>query len=209
MLTRTTLLACPSCTHHVFPSDSLCPACGQKLRGADGSIARTQVALAMSLGAVFSLAGIGCGDSDGSGGGGAGGGTNTSTTTSSSKATTVTTGMMMAVSTYGVGPSTTDSSTGTSGLLCDDGTPGDIDSQLCTSCSTCAQENACADELALFEADPDALAFSDCLDACTDTTCEDACAATYASAAALYADVFACVVCEECPINCDAATNCP
>jgi hypothetical protein len=85
----------------VFPSDTLCPTCGEKLRGADGTIGRTQVALAMSLGAVFSLAGIGCGDSDGSGsgGGGAGGGSTTSTTTSSSKATTVTTGMMMAVST--------------------------------------------------------------------------------------------------------------
>lgn len=158
----------------------------------------------MGLGAVFSLAGVGCGDSSGSDGtGGGGGGTTTTSSTTSTagsttKATTTqTTGMMSAVSTYGTGPSG-----------CDDGTPSTIDSQLCSDCVDCSLGGNCSDELATFQADPDAQAFVDCITPCQDTACEDACADMYANAAAAYYAVLSCTVCTECPNNCDAATNC-
>jgi hypothetical protein len=209
MLDRTTLLACPSCARHVLVSTAVCPACGGAIRAADGSVARTPVAVMMGLGAVLSL--TGCGSTvlveDGSGGSGGAGVSSVTSTTGSSKSTTkgssVAQTTTMAVSTYGVGPSST-----TSTFVCDDGTFGTVDSQLCSDCVGCALGASCADEYAAYQADPNAGAFDACISECVEARCFDECIAAYPSAYDAYVAALSCAICVECPNNCDAANTC-
>lgn len=200
MFERNTLFACPSCTRHVFPSELECPGCGARLRGADGSIGRSRVALMMGLGAALGMAGANsaCSDADvkGSGGG------------------YPTGGYEGATAAYGTGPSgpatttTKASSSSSAGGECDNGTPNTIDSRLCSDCVDCSLAADCSDELAAFQADPDAQAYRECIAPCRDDACFDACAAMYPTANTTYIAVLSCAVCVECPNNCDADANC-
>jgi hypothetical protein len=57
------LIACPSCACPAKTSESECPSCGAKLRGADGGIARTAIAALLGLTAATGLAACGGGAS--------------------------------------------------------------------------------------------------------------------------------------------------
>ena len=52
----TMLVACPHCSVHVKVNERRCPHCGESLRRADGSIARTAGAI------VLGIVAVGCGD---------------------------------------------------------------------------------------------------------------------------------------------------
>lgn len=171
----------------------------------------------MGLGAVIGLASAACGSTvqveDGAGGAGGASASGVTSTSSSNKSTTnassqnssmtnSVTDTTMAVSTYGVGPSS--SSTGG----CDDGSPGELRSQTCEDCVACAFGSSCAAEYAAFLAEPDAQAVLDCDAACDGLPCLDNCAAPYPEAINAYITALSCAVCIECPNNCDAANNC-
>jgi hypothetical protein len=74
------LVTCSSCGQHAKPSEIDCPHCGARLRGSDGTIAVTAVAILMGLSAAVAcgqqpVAKYGCFGSCGVGGSlGAGGG---------------------------------------------------------------------------------------------------------------------------------------
>ncbi|NUO49419.1 MAG: hypothetical protein HOV80_11240 [Polyangiaceae bacterium] len=157
------------------------------------------VAVMMGLGMVATSA-VACDerqvdDDDGGGGGGSGDGSFGSTTkgpTTTTKASTSqyvgsTTGSdyPSAVSTYGVGPSSTSTSMTTgdecSGL--DDGTP----------CGGCLAMSCCAEEIACLESQP-CIDVSDCLNACdpNDLSCATECQQTYPEGFALYQTLWQC-----------------
>ena len=52
-------VACPACSCAVKYSDVACPHCGEAVRAADGSIARTAIAIVLGLSAVSALSGCG------------------------------------------------------------------------------------------------------------------------------------------------------
>lgn len=162
-------------------------------------------------------AGVACGDTDtdddGEGGEGGSGGQTGTTKTTSTKAT--------GTQTVTTGNGTT--ATGTPG--CDDGTPGDINSQACTDCTDCAFDGECADELAAFQADPNAQVWFECvfgdanmMGGCPEDDpntpadefdeCFADCGAASPGVEDLYIGALSCAICGECPTNCDAATNC-
>lgn len=62
-------VSCPGCGCAVKAREEGCPHCGMKLRGADGSVPRTAVALVLGL--VSTVAA--CGDDTGTGGNAEGG----------------------------------------------------------------------------------------------------------------------------------------
>jgi hypothetical protein len=153
--------------------------------------------------------------SDGSGGGGEGGdGSGGGSTTN------VTTG------------TTTNSSTSTGGLECDSGTAGDINSTECDACLDCAIDPAgpCAQPLSVCQASASCQGYVACLQACPsddtatpedefilclygteDETAEptaDSCVGQNPTGADEYIDILSCGICQECPVNCDAASVC-
>jgi hypothetical protein len=132
--------------------------------------------------------------------------------------------------------STKASSTATGTLACDTGQPGDLSStatqaeqDICNACIQCAFGDACANDLATFQADPNANAWITCVfgddmavppvmgcpadDPATTTVdefqqCLDACDTMYPGVDMKYLAVLSCAVCQECPTNCNAAGNC-
>lgn len=153
--------------------------------------------------------------SDGSGGGGEGGGG-----TGGGSTTNVTTG------------TTTGTTTSTGGLECDSGVAAAGDSAECDACLDCAIDAAgpCAQPLAVCQASQSCQDFVGCLQACPadDTsTPEDefvlclygtedenaepvagSCLADFAQGADEYLAILSCGICQECPSNCDAASQC-
>lgn len=103
---------------------------------------------------------------------------------------------------------TTSASTSTSsGPNCDDtGVCGDST----TGCILCALAGNCADEYDACAADQGCIEFSDCAGACADQACYDLCSTAYPTGADIYNALVACVVCDECYIDCDGAgSGCP
>lgn len=99
MALGTILIACPSCSCHAFARESHCPGCGAQLRASDGTLQRTAGAAVLGLTLAFSVA---CSSETGTGSTssttGAGGGTSTVSSGGGM-------GGFQAMSTYGVGPS--------------------------------------------------------------------------------------------------------
>ena len=137
--------------------------------------------------AIFvSVAALAACDDDGSGGDGGNGGTGGTTTSTTTSSTTTTT------------------ATG-----CDSGdTTGDSCGDSMSGCLFCALEGNCADELDTCQTTPDCVAFVACLDPCMDAACEEQCVTDHAEGAGVYNELSSCAVCEECIVDCDAATNC-
>ncbi len=132
-----------------------------------------------------------CSDSEWKSEPGTGGsGSTTSTTTTSNPWTT----------------STTATSTSTD---CDDsGSCGDMIS----GCIECALLNNCAAEMAACEYDAggDCMEYMSCIDPCEDQACRDQCKVEHPEGFELYKAMVICVICEECPIDCDAVgSGCP
>jgi hypothetical protein len=152
--------------------------------------------------------------SDGSGGGGTGG-----EGTGGDSSTNVTTG-------------TTTTSTSTGGLECDSGVAASSDSAQCDACLDCAIDPAgpCAQPLAVCQASASCQAFVGCLQACPSddpATAEnefalciygtedeeaeptpESCFGANPTGADEYLAILSCGICQECPNNCDAASQC-
>jgi hypothetical protein len=82
----------------------------------------------------------------------------------------------------------------------------------CNTCSACAQAEGgpCVDVVIACTGDPECSGFIDCINVCTDQTCFDQCVATFPNGSQLYAQAFACVICDTCPTDCNAAgSGCP
>ncbi len=155
------------------------------------------------LAAILSAAALpaACGGNvvvDPAGSGGSGAGTTTTDTT-------------YTTTTYTTTYTTTSGSSGTTstGTSCDgQGYCGDSQS----GCIGCALAVNCADELMACQNDPsgDCIAFVQCLDQCSNQACADQCAADHPSGATLYNDLVFCVICDECPMDCDGpGSGCP
>ncbi len=130
-------------------------------------------------------------------GSGAGGAKATSTTTQTSTTT--------AAVTVGSGPSATSTiassvSSTTGGGTCD--ATGD-----CGTCGNCAIAGACQATMNACESDQNCVALLDCLSTCADQTCADGCMTQYPGGQTGYMAVVSCVVCQVCPITCDAAAT--
>ncbi len=168
---------------------------------------RAALAALVLGGAAAGLCFGGCGDDAGTGAGGGAAQTSTNTATVSAS-----------VSAAG-------STTGTSGAACDDGTPHTLDSPECGACLECSIVDACAAELAAYQADPNAGAWSECvfgdgmsIPGCPDDDpmtpeqefldCLAMCDTAWPGVQDLYIALLSCAVCVECPNNCDAATAC-
>ncbi|MBL9024582.1 MAG: hypothetical protein JNL21_20470 [Myxococcales bacterium] len=159
----------------------------------------------LALGGLLSAA-FACGDSSGDGGsggsGGSGGDTTSSTTKSTSSSTKATTGGMT---------TTTGMNTTTTGMgMCDDGTAGTIDSQICTDCIICTQTGNCSAEWQAYANDPNYDAYLACNQACAadDDACFQACSDMYPDTDDAFIAAASCSICGECPNNCDAANVC-
>ncbi len=89
----------------------------------------------------------------------------------------------------------------------------DINAADCTACITCSRETA--DGLCNVEAqncfnDIECTDYIACFQACADgdTACLNSCDAIYPSGLDLFNVYASCVICKDCPVNCDAATAC-
>ena len=79
-----------------------------------------------------------------------------------------------------------------------------------SGCLGCALGGHCADELALCQSTQDCVDYVTCVDPCANQACTDQCVADHPTGAALYNDLVSCAICQECPIDCDAAgSGCP
>lgn len=188
----------------------------------------------MKLFGLVSICGvlaIACGDS-GSGGSSSGGGGSDTGGSSNNGAGTSNGGS----TNIGAGTANGGSGTGGAPLECDTGVPGDLsamdgtpEAQTCSDCIDCALGGNCADEIAVFQNDPNAPAWVACVfgdmnampptmgcpadDPATANTdefqvCLDACNAATPGVMDEYLAALGCAVCVECPTNCNAAANC-
>lgn len=138
----------------------------------------------------------------------------TSSSTASSSSTSTSTSSGSSSSSSGSSVSATGStssasgSTGSGMLACDTGVLANLSSTTCSDCIDCTLASTCATEVAAYQSDPDAVDFNDCINLCQTQACFDGCAASYPTAAAAYDALVTCVICDECPNNCDASTNC-
>jgi hypothetical protein len=87
-------------------------------------------------------------------------------------------------------------------------------------CASCAFAGNCADKVSACGMNPDccdanpcsANSFVGCITACMqgDTACEMKCQTDHPTGAMLYNDLVVCVICQECPMDCNAAmAGCP
>jgi hypothetical protein len=98
--------------------------------------------------------------------------------------------------------------TGAHGSLNPGATQAEI--QICQTCVACSQMKNCKTQWTTFAQDPNASAYTSCLQACgSDQACIDGCASMYPTADSLLGDALVCTVCTECTMNCDAAATCP
>jgi len=164
-----------------------------------GSVVFTSVALAAVLAA--------CGGNvvfvEDGGDGGNGAGPTVGPTTSGP----ITSGPSVSVTSVTSGPSVVVSSS--SGTFCDSGENDTIDSFNCSNCVDCAQNGQCADSINQCFSDMDCSAFVDCLNNCQSDDCSQACEMQFPGGVQLYRDILNCLVCDACPNNCDANSNCP
>jgi hypothetical protein len=144
----------------------------------------------------------------GEGGSGASGPTTSGPTTSGPTTSGPTTsGPATSVTNVTSGPSVS-VSTG-SGSFCDTGEPSTIDSGECQNCVQCAQGDPCSAVINDCFADPECSSFVDCLNNCGGPDCGNECQMQFPGGVQGYLDILNCLVCDACPNNCDAASNCP
>lgn len=98
-------------------------------------------------------------------------------------------------------------STGSS-LRCDTGELSSIDSFECQNCAECSQNGPCFDFVEACFSNMQCEAFISCLDECFDDPCFQECQEEFPSGAQLYSQAVNCIICDECPNNCDAQSNC-
>ena len=82
----------------------------------------------------------------------------------------------------------------------------------CNTCATCAQTQGgpCSDDVDACANDPDCGAFIECINPCGDQACFDQCVQEHPNGVQLYAMLFACVICDTCPGDCDGpGSGCP
>ncbi|NUO48778.1 MAG: hypothetical protein HOV80_07975 [Polyangiaceae bacterium] len=92
--------------------------------------------------------------------------------------------------------------------VCDSGVPDTINSQTCNDCVNCSAQGACNAEANDYVNDPFQADWYNCVTGCSNDACFVGCNNTYPSTATAYYAFFDCVVCNDCPNNCDATTNC-
>lgn len=200
MLSRASFETCPSCGCHVARGSASCPHCDAVFQRKGGRLPPAIVAVMMGLGMVAGST-VACDerqvdDDDGGGGEGGDGNPNTTTTKGSSSisvGSTTSTDYPSAVSTYGVGPSSTSTSM-TTGDICpglDDGTP----------CGGCLALSCCGEGIACLESQP-CSDVSDCLNACdpNDLSCATDCQQLYPEGFMLYQTLWQCASasCDKC-----------
>ena len=146
---------------------------------------------------------------DGGEGGQGGSGTTGTTTKGTTKATTSATN---AVSTKAV--ATTGSSvvvgTTSSGLVCDSGRIGGLETDLCSICQQCVFEDLCAGVAEQCGSIPECFEFGDCWNACgfDEPGCFQMCANQIPDGVGPFMALYDCVLCQECPFNCSGANFC-
>ena len=81
----------------------------------------------------------------------------------------------------------------------------------CGTCGNCALSGQCQSAVNACNADQNCNALLGCLQNCADQTCADACAAQYPGGQAGYTALITCVICNACPVSCQATTSgvCP
>ena len=79
-----------------------------------------------------------------------------------------------------------------------------------SGCVGCALNGPCFNELSKCQDTQECIEFAMCIDGCSDPGCADMCAAQFPEGASLYNDVLFCVICEQCPSDCDGpGSGCP
>jgi hypothetical protein len=73
----------------------------------------------------------------------------------------------------------------------------------CATCTDCATSDGCHDKVLTCQGNTDCSALANCLAACSTTECADQCMAAHPEGANLYMDVSMCIVCDECPVDCN------
>jgi hypothetical protein len=74
----------------------------------------------------------------------------------------------------------------------------------CSECAKCAAKDACKAELDACNADSDCVDFVSCLNDCSIDWCVDGCVQDYPNGSDLYMPYASCVICDQCPVDCDA-----
>jgi hypothetical protein len=81
-----------------------------------------------------------------------------------------------------------------------------------SGCIGCALAGNCSGQIATCQGDMDCVAFAQCIGMCAqgDQACFDACSKAHMGGASLYNDLLVCVICQECPVDCDGpGSGCP
>jgi hypothetical protein len=213
MLSKASFEACPQCGCHVARGSASCPHCEVVFERKGGRLPPAIVAVMMGLGMVVAST-VACDerhvdDDDGSGGDGdsgdwpfgdgSGGSPGTTKASSVSHASSTSyvvsstsTEYPSAVSTYGVGPSSSNSTS--TGEVCpglDDGTP----------CGECLALSCCMEGTACIESQP-CIDVSQCLNSCdpNDLVCATQCQEAYPEGFTLYQTLWQCASasCDKC-----------
>lgn len=87
----------------------------------------------------------------------------------------------------------------TAGGLCFDNDPATDD------CGSCAFAGPCAALYSACTMNAECVALDGCIGACADQACADQCYVDHATGADDYINMLRCVICDTCPIECDAA----
>jgi hypothetical protein len=85
---------------------------------------------------------------------------------------------------------------------------GSCDQGSCDTCAECALGAACSATAAACGNEPECFALNDCLGQCGDEACSNACFEQYPNGAQPLIDLLSCVICMECTVTCDAASQC-
>jgi hypothetical protein len=97
----------------------------------------------------------------------------------------------------------------TGSMTCDTGVPGSLDSEECFVCQECSINTTCSNQASACGMNQDCLDFADCFGGCFGSPgCQQMCQGQHPQGAPLYLALFDCVLCFDCPINCDSASLC-
>jgi len=76
----------------------------------------------------------------------------------------------------------------------------------CEACENCATSGGCQNELNACDSDAECMALIACYETCVDEACILMCNAMYPNGVLLYEVLTECVLCDECPLDCDGAS---
>jgi hypothetical protein len=101
---------------------------------------------------------------------------------------------------------------GGGGLVCDDGTTGELGTSICTDCWNCTALGPCEAEWSRCDDSSSCNAFVECLQVCDEMggdveSCIDDCASTNPAGSSIYLSAQTCSFCE-CPNACNAEDRC-